>query len=145
MNRDNDFRKAITHPTVDDILRENPPQISPNLINKCYDSTDHYLKTQFDLLREELVRPLIRDVNKLKQLIAEEKLRPEEKPKTERNIFNVKKKLPLKERAEQEIDSNVYFDIKLTKPYVEFNGNYGMVLKFSFDYKSLEGVDSTVK
>ena len=133
-----DFRRVATHPTEADLRRETAPELSPNLVDKAYDSSDQYLKTQFQLLREESVRPLIDDVNKLRDILTDEQTKS-----LAQNGVDSKRKA-LKDKVEKEVEANVYFDVRLLRDYVEFNSHYGPVLKFTFDHSSLDKIDLTV-
>ncbi|PNF18207.1 hypothetical protein B7P43_G18049, partial [Cryptotermes secundus] len=53
-----DFRKISIYPNAEEILAEEPGFVRPNIIDGAYESVDHYLDTQFRLLREDFVSPL---------------------------------------------------------------------------------------
>ena len=142
-NNCNNYKKSKIHPTVADIKGQNVSELSPNLIGKSYESCDQYFKTQFNLLREESVRPLVEAVNKLKQLLATEKAKSLQNS-TDSEVTKADQKRKFRELVDNEVETNVYFDIKLTKPYIDFDPNYGSVLKFTFDYKLIEKIDLMV-
>ena len=125
--RSHDFKRSKIYPTIADLNREKGPDLSANLIGQSYQNSEHYFETQFNLLREESVRPLVDDVNKLRQILSEQK--PKEK---------------LLESIEKVIETNVYFDIRLIHPFVELDLDYGSVLKFTFDYKPIQSIDLVV-
>ncbi|XP_065342326.1 NFX1-type zinc finger-containing protein 1-like [Cloeon dipterum] len=54
----NDFREISIYPTFEDVVCVKPPFLRPNIINGPYFDVEHYLDTQFRLLREDFVRPL---------------------------------------------------------------------------------------
>jgi len=54
----NDFRGISIYPTIEDVVIAKEPFLRPNIINGPYFDVDHYLDTQFRLLREDFVRPL---------------------------------------------------------------------------------------
>ncbi|XP_054156533.1 NFX1-type zinc finger-containing protein 1-like [Oppia nitens] len=148
------FRSVTAHTTVDDIRREYEPQLEPNLVDKEYEDCDHYLSTQFGLLREELVRPLVDDVNRLRQVLIDyqteqdlENSGQQDSQQQEdgqqpqhRRVFKKKKKT-LREVIDSHPDivSNVYFFIKPVKVVV--HNRYGPTIDFSFDYSHLESVN----
>jgi hypothetical protein len=53
-----DFKEMSVFPNPEDILAEEPGFVRPNIIDGAYESVDHYLDTQFRLLREDFVSPL---------------------------------------------------------------------------------------
>lgn len=52
------FRCESLFPHSDELKRKGNKKISPNKIVGCYENVESYLKTQFDLLREDFIRPL---------------------------------------------------------------------------------------
>lgn len=63
------FRKIPIYPTVFDILRNHEPFIRENIVGGKYaGGIDHYLDTQFRLLREDFVRPLRYGISKYVQI-----------------------------------------------------------------------------
>ncbi|KAI1298412.1 NFX1-type zinc finger-containing protein 1 [Halotydeus destructor] len=63
-NLSGDFRDLSVLPSYDDIHRKEEPFIRKNLTDKSYKNTEHYLDTQFRLLREDFIRPLHQSVQK---------------------------------------------------------------------------------
>src|SRR5690349_5548635 len=60
------FRDISIIPTADDILREEPPELPVNRIQENYADLEEYLDTQFRLLHEDMVRPLVDIIQKYK-------------------------------------------------------------------------------
>lgn len=58
------FRWLSALPTTVDIHRKETPVLSKNLVNERYNGLDPYLDTQFRLLREDMVRPLVEVIRK---------------------------------------------------------------------------------
>lgn len=58
----NDFREISVIPTFEDLIEKNP-FLNTCKLNDAYKSVDHYLDTQFRLLREDFVRPLRNGIN----------------------------------------------------------------------------------
>ncbi|XP_059472673.1 NFX1-type zinc finger-containing protein 1-like [Neocloeon triangulifer] len=54
----NDFREISIYPTFEDVINPQRPFLRPNVINGPYFDVEHYLDTQYRLLREDFVRPL---------------------------------------------------------------------------------------
>jgi hypothetical protein len=54
----NNFRDISIYPTIEDVVCAQEPFLRPNIINGPYTDVEHYLDTQFRLLREDFVRPL---------------------------------------------------------------------------------------
>ncbi|XP_059472037.1 NFX1-type zinc finger-containing protein 1-like [Neocloeon triangulifer] len=54
----NDFREISIYPTFEDVVNPQRPFLRPNVINGPYFDVEHYLDTQYRLLREDFVRPL---------------------------------------------------------------------------------------
>jgi len=63
----NAYRKKSICPTPEDIHRARSPNINPNQLIVPYESIHHYLSTQFELLREDLVSQLVECVQKYRQ------------------------------------------------------------------------------
>lgn len=65
----NNFRDIPIYPTTEDILFNHEPFIRKNVIEGKYvGGVDHYLDTQFRLLREDFVRPLRNGISEYVQL-----------------------------------------------------------------------------
>lgn len=63
------FREISIYPTTDDILSNHEPFIRKNVVDGKYvGGVEHYLDTQFRLLREDFLRPLRQGISEYVQL-----------------------------------------------------------------------------
>jgi hypothetical protein len=131
------FRNFEIYPTIEDINRSELAELSPNLISSAYNNSENYFETQFSLLREELVRPLVQSVNKFRELA----LNYGNKKQNKENIFNKNNK-SFKELIESETDFNVYNEIQVLG--IDVNYNCGLVLIVTLDHELLELIDWSV-
>jgi len=131
------FHNFEIYPTIEDINRSELAELSPNLISSAYNNSEHYFETQFSLLREELVRPLVQSVNKFRELA----LNYGNKKQNKENIFNKNNK-SFKEFIESETDFNVYNEIQVLG--IDVNYNCGLVLIVTLDHELLELIDWSV-
>lgn len=69
LNSFGSFRYISELPTTSDILCNEEPCLEENITTGKYKSVDHYLHTQFHLLREDFLRPLRENVAKYKKMI----------------------------------------------------------------------------
>ncbi|XP_059490894.1 NFX1-type zinc finger-containing protein 1-like [Neocloeon triangulifer] len=66
------FRTVSVYPTPQEVLDTNmTDEVQPNIIDGPYKSLDHYLETQFWLLREDAVLPLRKGLAEIKILCCE--------------------------------------------------------------------------
>lgn len=65
----NDFRNISVCPTPLDILHGDKPFLQRNMIKGKYNGVEHYLDVQFNLLREDLIRPLREGMFEYKQVL----------------------------------------------------------------------------
>lgn len=131
------FRNFEIYPTIEDINRKEFPELEPNLISKAYNNSEHYFETQFSLLREELVRPLVQSINKFRELA----LNYDNKKQNKENIFNKNNK-SFMELIESETDFSVYNGIQVLG--IDVNYNCGLVLVITLDHELLELIDWSV-
>ena len=61
-----EFRTASIEPTIEELNNNRPPVLNPLKSSGSYPSLLSYLKCQFLLLREDLIRPLREDINNIR-------------------------------------------------------------------------------
>ncbi|RWS08662.1 NFX1-type zinc finger-containing protein 1-like protein [Dinothrombium tinctorium] len=121
------YRNLPIFPTTEDVHRGETPRLPENIIYGSYENVDHYLHTQFMLLREILVRPLHESVQKLILMVNSERKADENKP--------------LKEcltRLEYDQSVLVYHDVSFEGAMMS---NSGIIFTIKFDASPLKNID----
>jgi len=113
-NPSNDFREQPVHPSLVEIRDNEPPELSPILEKGQFVSLDHYLDTNWRLLREDFICDLRIGLKKIKEM-----------DKKDKNLLAKKENLAV----------SVYNEVFTMGTFATSRGYFGLELKFVMQSK----------